>query len=39
MFEKLVIDDVIHWEVDYKVEGFRFDIMGHLMLDTMLKIR
>eukprot|EP00210_Caulerpa_lentillifera_P000540 g522.t1 len=39
MMEKLVVDDVIHWVLDYKIDGFRFDIMGHLMLTTMNKLR
>ncbi|KAL3160116.1 cytochrome c oxidase subunit 1 [Trebouxia sp. C0010 RCD-2024] len=39
MCERLVIDDMVHWARDYKVDGFRFDIMGHLMLSTMKKIQ
>ena len=33
------IDDLIHWAKDYKVDGFRFDLMGHIMLKTMLKAK
>ncbi|GLI65180.1 hypothetical protein VaNZ11_008629 [Volvox africanus] len=39
MCERLVIEDITHWAKNYKVDGFRFDIMGHLMLSTMSKIR
>ncbi|DBB17520.1 TPA: Cytochrome c oxidase subunit 1, variant 3 [Trebouxia sp. C0006] len=39
MCERLIIDDIVHWAKDYKVDGFRFDIMGHLMLSTMKKIQ
>lgn len=39
MCERLVIDDIVHWAKDYKVDGFRFDIMGHVMLSTMKKIQ
>ncbi len=31
MMEKLVADDLVHWARDYKVDGFRFDLMGHHM--------
>eukprot|EP01025_Chloroclados_australasicus_P006681 TRINITY_DN12131_c0_g1_i5.p1 TRINITY_DN12131_c0_g1~~TRINITY_DN12131_c0_g1_i5.p1 ORF type:complete len:1034 (+),score=110.03 TRINITY_DN12131_c0_g1_i5:105-3206(+) len=39
MCERLIIDDVTHWAQNYKIDGFRFDIMGHLMLSTMEKIK
>lgn len=39
MFEKLMIDDLVHWAIDYKIDAFRFDIMGHIMLDSLHKIR
>ncbi|KAK9903518.1 hypothetical protein WJX75_007894 [Coccomyxa subellipsoidea] len=39
MAERLVIDDITHWARTYKVDGFRFDIMGHLMVPTMQKIQ
>ncbi|NAX44728.1 MULTISPECIES: pullulanase-type alpha-1,6-glucosidase [unclassified Vibrio] len=38
MFEKLVADSVTMWAQDYKIDGFRFDLMGHLMKSSMLKI-
>jgi pullulanase len=31
MMEKLIADDLAHWARDYKVDGFRFDLMGHHM--------
>ncbi|OVA17964.1 Glycoside hydrolase [Macleaya cordata] len=37
MAERLILDDILCWAVDYKVDGFRFDLMGHIMKRTMLK--
>jgi pullulanase len=28
MVRKLVVDSIVHWVRDYKVDGFRFDLMG-----------
>ncbi|KAL8052039.1 hypothetical protein ABFX02_06G187100 [Erythranthe guttata] len=39
MVERLIIDDLLHWAINYKVDGFRFDLMGHLMKRTMVKAR
>jgi pullulanase len=39
MMERLIVDDLVHWAVSYKVDGFRFDLMGHLMLRTVVKAR
>ncbi|KNC82351.1 hypothetical protein SARC_05365 [Sphaeroforma arctica JP610] len=39
MMEKLMLDSLRVWATHYKVDGFRFDLMGHHMKDTMLKIR
>ena len=39
MMEKLMIDDLVHWARDYKVDGFRFDLMGHHMKRNMEHIR
>ena len=39
MFDRLIVDDLVHWAKDYKVDGFRFDLMGHIMLKTMLKAK
>ena len=35
MMEKLMIDSMLTWAVQYKVDGFRFDLMGHHMLTNM----
>ena len=39
MMERLIVDDLVHWAVDYKIDGFRFDLMGHIMLRTILRAR
>ncbi|BDG05271.1 pullulanase-type alpha-1,6-glucosidase [Anaeromyxobacter oryzae] len=39
MMEKLMVDSVVTWARDYKVDGFRFDLMGHHMKRNMLKVR
>ncbi|KAL8538709.1 hypothetical protein ACS0TY_000648 [Phlomoides rotata] len=39
MVERLIIDDLLHWATTYKVDGFRFDLMGHMMKRTMVKAR
>ncbi|KAL6128447.1 hypothetical protein ACLB2K_071802 [Fragaria x ananassa] len=39
MVERLILDDLLHWAVDYKVDGFRFDLMGHMMKRTMVKAK
>ena len=39
MMEKLMVDSVLTWARDYKVDGFRFDLMGHHMKSNLLKVR
>lgn len=39
MMEKLMVDDLVHWARDHKVDGFRFDLMGHHMKANLEKIR
>ncbi len=39
MMEKLLIDSVLIWAKQYKVDGFRFDLMGHHSKQNMLKLR
>jgi pullulanase len=39
MMEKLMVDSVVLWATEYKVDGFRFDLMGHHMKRNMLKVR
>ena len=37
MMEKLMIDSLVVWAEEYKVDAFRFDLMGHHMRRNMLK--
>jgi pullulanase len=39
MMEKLMVDSVVTWAKDYKVDGFRFDLMGHHMIRNMQAVR
>ncbi|MBX0331387.1 pullulanase-type alpha-1,6-glucosidase [Oscillochloris sp. ZM17-4] len=39
MMEKLMVDSVLTWAREYKVDGFRFDLMGHHMKRNMLALR
>lgn len=39
MMEKLMIDTLVRWARDYKITGFRFDLMGHHTLDNLRHIR
>jgi pullulanase-type alpha-1,6-glucosidase len=39
MMEKLMVDSVVLWARKYKVDGFRFDIMGFHLKANMLKVR
>jgi pullulanase len=39
MMEKLMVDSLLTWVRDYKVDGFRFDLMGHHMVRNMQKVR
>ncbi|WP_109508050.1 pullulanase-type alpha-1,6-glucosidase [Nocardioides speluncae] len=39
MMEKLMIDSVLTWAREYKVNGFRFDLMGHHSKQNMLNLR
>ncbi|KAF9674926.1 hypothetical protein SADUNF_Sadunf10G0178400 [Salix dunnii] len=39
MVERLIIDDLLNWAGNYKVDGFRFDLMGHIMKSTMVKAK
>lgn len=39
MMEKLMIDSLLVWARDYKIDGFRFDLMGHHMLVNMQNVR
>jgi len=39
MMRKLMIDSTLIWATAYKVDGFRFDLMGHHMKNDMLALR
>jgi pullulanase len=39
MMEKLMIDSIVTWAKDYKVDGFRFDLMGHHLKRNIVKLR
>ncbi|MEO8062270.1 MAG: pullulanase-type alpha-1,6-glucosidase [Pseudomonadota bacterium] len=39
MMEKLMVDSVVLWAKQYKIDGFRFDIMGFHLKSNMLKVR
>ena len=39
MMRKLMVDSVVTWAREYKVDGFRFDLMGHHMLEDMVAVR
>ncbi|GAA1808969.1 pullulanase-type alpha-1,6-glucosidase [Agromyces neolithicus] len=37
--QKLMVDSVVLWAKEYKVDGFRFDLMGHHSKANMLAVR
>jgi pullulanase-type alpha-1,6-glucosidase len=39
MMEKLMVDSLLTWARQYRVDGFRFDLMGHHMRANMLTVR
>lgn len=39
MMERLMIDSVLTWATAYKIDAFRFDLMGHHMKRNMLALR
>ncbi len=39
MMEKLMVDSLVLWAKQYKVDGFRFDIMGFHLKSNLLKVR
>ncbi len=39
MMEKLMVDSLVTWARAYKVDGFRFDLMGHHAKANLLRIR
>ena len=39
MAERLMIDACVAWVRDYRVDGFRFDLMGYHSIGTMARLR
>jgi pullulanase len=39
MARKFIIDSLVYWVREYGVDGFRFDLMGLMDIDTMTAIR
>jgi pullulanase-type alpha-1,6-glucosidase len=39
MMEHLMVSDLVHWARDHKVDGFRFDLMGHHMRANLERAR
>jgi pullulanase-type alpha-1,6-glucosidase len=39
MMGKLVVDSIVTWAKAYKVDGFRFDLMGHHPMANILAVR
>lgn len=39
MMRKLIIDSVLFWASEYKIDGFRFDLMGLIDYETMNEVR
>ncbi|HET8986839.1 MAG TPA: pullulanase-type alpha-1,6-glucosidase, partial [Trueperaceae bacterium] len=39
MMERLMVDSVRLWAEQYKVDAFRFDLMGHHMVENMAAVR
>ncbi|WNS74647.1 type I pullulanase [Bacillus sp. DTU_2020_1000418_1_SI_GHA_SEK_038] len=39
MARKFILDSVMYWLNEYQIDGFRFDLMGILDIETMNKVR
>lgn len=39
MMTKYIVDSILHWVREYHVDGFRFDLMGLIDIETMNEIR
>ncbi len=39
MMEKLMVDSLVTWAREYKIDAFRFDLMGHHMVENMAAVR
>lgn len=38
MFRKFILESINYWQKEYKVDGFRFDLMGLIDIDTMKEV-
>lgn len=38
MVRKLILDSIKHWLINYKIDGFRFDLMELIDLDTIKEV-
>lgn len=39
MMSKFIVDSVLWWASEYKIKGFRFDLMGLIDTETMRKVK
>lgn len=39
MMRKLMVDSVVLWAKEYKIDAFRFDLMGHHLVEDMKAVR
>jgi pullulanase len=39
MFRKLIVDSLVWWATEYKIKGFRFDLMGLLDVETIRLVK
>lgn len=39
MMSRFIVDSVLYWAKEYHIDGFRFDLMGLMDIDTMNEIR
>lgn len=39
MARKFIVDSVMYWAKEYNLDGFRFDLMGLLDVQTMIEVR
>lgn len=39
MVRKFIVDSIMHWATEYKIDGFRFDLMGLIDVETMNAVR
>ncbi|MDO9154052.1 MAG: type I pullulanase [Paludibacter sp.] len=39
MMRKFIVESVVYWATEYKIDGFRFDLMGIHDIETMNQVR